>query len=71
MECCGFGSEHMLNTTTWSANKLLELMRLPPERTTFGLAAAIWEGGLPIDVLPSEGFLEIKLGEDAFAWQLP
>ena len=30
--------------------------------------AAIWEGGLPIDVLPSEGFLEIKLGADAFAW---
>jgi hypothetical protein len=47
---------------------------LPPSsiplssRSSFGLAAAIWEGGLPIDVLPSEGFLEIKLGEDAFAW---
>ncbi len=43
----------------------------PPSRTSFGLAATIWEGGLPIDVLPSEGFLEIKLGEDAFAWPLP
>jgi hypothetical protein len=37
---------------------------------SFGLAAAIWEGGLPIDVLPAEGFLEIKLGPDAFAWSL-
>ncbi len=38
--------------------------------SSFGLAAAIWEGGLPIDVLPSEGFLEIKLGADAFAWPM-
>jgi hypothetical protein len=42
----------------------------PLAPASFGLAAAIWEGGLPIDVLPSEGFLEIKLGEDAFAWPM-
>jgi hypothetical protein len=29
---------------------------------------AIWEGGLPVDLLPAEGLLEIHLGEEHFAW---
>jgi alpha-amylase/alpha-mannosidase (GH57 family) len=37
-------------------------------RKSIGIAAAVWEGGLPIDVLPSEGFLDVKLGAEAFAW---
>lgn len=32
------------------------------------LSAALWHGGLPVDILPVEGFLEIPLGEDNFAW---
>ncbi|MCL5287491.1 MAG: glycoside hydrolase family 57 protein [Acidobacteria bacterium] len=40
----------------------------PLATSSFGLAASVWEGGLPIDVLPSEGFLEIKLGPDNFSW---
>jgi len=32
------------------------------------LGVALWHGGLPVDVLPAEGFLDIQLGEDDFAW---
>jgi len=28
----------------------------------------LWQGGLPVDVLPLEGMLEIPLGEENFAW---
>jgi len=42
---------------------------------TAGLAnlqvgVALWHGGLPVDVLPAEGFLEVALGEDNFGWGL-
>ncbi|MBI3669473.1 MAG: hypothetical protein HY237_06820 [Acidobacteria bacterium] len=37
-------------------------------RSSVALSVALWEGGLPVDVLPAEGWLEIKLGEDNFAW---
>ena len=32
------------------------------------LNVALWEGGLPIAVLPVDGMLELALGEDNFAW---
>src|SRR2546429_5995613 len=32
------------------------------------LVVALWHGGLPVDVLPAEGLLDIQLGEDNFAW---
>ena len=32
------------------------------------LGVALWHGGLPVDVLPAEGFLEIPLGEDQHSW---
>jgi len=32
------------------------------------LSVALWQGGLPVDVLPLEGMLEIALGEENFAW---
>ena len=34
------------------------------------LDVALWHGGLPVDVLPASGLLEIALGEDNFAWPL-
>ncbi len=37
-------------------------------RKSLWLGVALWEGGLPVDVLPAEGFLEVKLGEENFAW---
>ncbi len=32
------------------------------------LNVAIWQAGLPVDVLPLEGMLEVALGEENFAW---
>jgi hypothetical protein len=32
------------------------------------VGVALWHGGLPVDVLPAEGFLEVALGEENFAW---
>lgn len=32
------------------------------------LGVALWHGGLPVDVLPAEGYLEVFLGEDHSAW---
>src|SRR5262249_21944981 len=35
---------------------------------TLKLGVALWHGGLPVDVLPAEGFLDIPLGEENSAW---
>jgi alpha-amylase/alpha-mannosidase (GH57 family) len=37
-------------------------------QTKLRLGVALWHGGLPVDVLPAEGTLEIALGDDDFAW---
>ena len=37
---------------------------------SLSLGVALWEGGLPVDVLPMEGMLQIPLGEEHFAWSL-
>lgn len=37
-------------------------------QTKLKLGVALWHGGLPVDVLPAEGFLDVSLGEDNFAW---
>jgi hypothetical protein len=34
----------------------------------FALGVALWHMGLPIDVLPAEGFLEVQLGEENAGW---
>jgi alpha-amylase/alpha-mannosidase (GH57 family) len=39
-------------------------------QTKLKLGVALWHGGLPVDVLPAEGYLEVSLGEDHFAWPL-
>jgi len=40
------------------------------EQKSFSLGVALWEGGLPVDLLPTEGMLEIKLGEENFGWSV-
>ncbi len=35
------------------------------------LSVSLWHGGLPVDVLPAEGWLTVRLGADAFAWPRP
>ena len=37
-------------------------------RKSLLLGVAIWEGGLPVDGVPPEGYLEISLGDSNFAW---
>ncbi len=37
-------------------------------RNSLSLVVALWEGGLPVDVAPAEGWLEIPLGAEHFAW---
>jgi len=32
------------------------------------LGVALWNGGLPVDVLPAEGYLDVNLGEENSAW---
>jgi alpha-amylase/alpha-mannosidase (GH57 family) len=34
------------------------------------VGVALWHGGLPVDVLPSEALLEVPLGEENAAWPL-
>ena len=46
------------------ARELFDLKR----RKSLLLSAALWESGLPIDVLPIDGMLELSLGEENFAW---
>jgi hypothetical protein len=43
-------------------------MFLLANRKSISLGVALWEGGLPMDLLPGEGMLEIQLGEENFAW---
>jgi len=45
-------------------------MILLGNRKSISLGVALWEGGLPMDLLPGEGMLEIQLGEDNFAWKV-
>jgi alpha-amylase/alpha-mannosidase (GH57 family) len=44
-----------------------ELFDLRGRRQMF-LTVALWEGGLPIEVLPVDGMLDLALGEENFAW---
>ena len=37
-------------------------------RSELLMSVALWKGGLPVDVLPVEGMLQIALGEENFAW---
>ena len=37
-------------------------------QTNFKVGVALWHGGLPVDVLPAEGFLDVSLGEEHGAW---
>ena len=60
-------------TVQVACDKILEVsvakqMLLLGKRKSLSLGVALWEGGLPVDVLPAEGMLEIPLGEEHFAW---
>jgi alpha-amylase/alpha-mannosidase (GH57 family) len=44
-----------------------KLLRLKGQQS-FSLVVALWEGGLPVDLLPKENWLEVQLGADNYAW---
>ncbi len=44
--------------------EVLELAGL----SKFRLGVALWHGGLPVDVLPAEGYLDVQLGEENYGW---
>jgi alpha-amylase/alpha-mannosidase (GH57 family) len=71
-DVCLLGPDEMVGA---AFDKILEISvsrKLFPfeGRKSISLGVALWEGGLPIDVLPAEGFLEVKLGEENFAWPI-
>jgi alpha-amylase/alpha-mannosidase (GH57 family) len=37
-------------------------------RQSFQLGTSLWQGGLPVDMLPADGSLDVRLGPDSFAW---
>lgn len=39
-------------------------------RKSLLLSVALWEGGLPIEILPTDGLMDIPLGPEHFAWEL-
>ncbi len=46
------------------ARTLLPLVK----RDFLSLSVALWEGSIPVDLLPTEGWLQIRLGLENFAW---
>ncbi|HXW18356.1 MAG TPA: glycoside hydrolase family 57 protein, partial [Candidatus Acidoferrales bacterium] len=39
-------------------------------RKSLLLGVAVWESGVPLDVSPAEGYIEIPLGDAAYSWPL-
>jgi hypothetical protein len=37
-------------------------------RASFQLGTSLWQGGLPVDMLPADGGLDVRLGTESFAW---
>ena len=71
-DLCLLGPEAMVKV---AFDRILEVsvakeMFLLGDRKSISLGIALWEGGLPVDVLPAESMLEIQLGEEHFGWGL-
>ncbi len=69
-ELCLLGPEEAVRV---ACDKILEVcvakqMLQLGEKKSFSLGVALWEGGLPLDLLPEEGLMEVRLGEENFAW---
>jgi len=69
-DLCLLGPDEVVKV---ACDKILEVsvakeMFLLGRRKSILLGVAIWEGGLPVDLLPAESLLEIQLGEENFAW---
>jgi alpha-amylase/alpha-mannosidase (GH57 family) len=68
----------LLNPTTVASaafDRMLEISVLRSElnlkgQSTLRLGVALWHGGLPVDVLPAGGNLEIVLGDEQASWPI-
>jgi len=69
-DTCLWGPQEIVLT---ALDRILEisvgrkLVRLG-KRNSFSMVIALWEGGLPVDLLPAEGWFEVPLGDEHFAW---
>jgi len=61
---CGSGFDKILEV---AVQKEILQMR-GAQRLRVGVA--LWQAGLPVDVLPAEGYLDVQLGEESFAWPI-
>ncbi len=69
-ELCLLGPDEVVKV---ACGKILEVsvakeMFILGDRKSISLGVAMWEGGLPVDLLPAEGLLEIQLGSEHFGW---
>ncbi len=56
-----------------ACDKILEIsvakeMFALADRASIGVSVALWEGGLPTDVLPAEGLFEVQLNREHYGW---
>ncbi len=71
-DLCLLGPDEVVKV---ACDKILEVsvakeMFMLGDRKSILLGVAIWEGGLPVDLLPAEGMLEIQLGSEHFGWSV-
>jgi alpha-amylase/alpha-mannosidase (GH57 family) len=71
-DLCLLGPDEVVKV---ACEKILEVsvakeMFMLGDKKSISLGVAVWEGGLPVDLLPSEGLLEIQLGEEHFGWKV-
>ncbi len=71
-DLCLLGPDEMVSV---ACERILEISIARPllllgGRGEFSLAVALWEGGLPIDLLPAEGALRVQMGAENFGWQV-
>ena len=69
-DLCLLGPDEVVKV---ACDKILEVsvakeMVMLGDRKSIFIGVAIWEGGLPVDLLPAEGLLEVQLGEEHFGW---
>ena len=71
-DLCILGPDEVVKV---ACDKILEVsvakeMFMLGDKKSISMGVAVWEGGLPVDLLPSEGLLEIQLGEEHFGWKV-
>ena len=71
-DLCPLGAEHHVRSAFAQFLELSIAKELidTAGRQSISVGVSYWEGGLPVDVLPTEGFLEVRLGTEGHSWPL-